>query len=62
MTARTAVRVPEAPADVDDLPMAREDQIGSAGEVANVEAIAESERVDKPAYDHLRSRVFRPNR
>jgi len=38
--------VPEATVDVDDLAVSREDDVGGAGEGADVEAVAEAEAVE----------------
>lgn len=56
--AATGVHVPEAAVDVDDFVAGGEDEVGGAGERAEVEAEAEAEGVDEAADDHFRGRVL----
>lgn len=54
---RAAVQVPEAAADVDDLAVPRQDQIGGAGQIARVKTVSVSKAVDEPSHGHFRRRV-----
>lgn len=57
----TPVPVPETPMHKNNLSTPRKDQIRAARQVAIVEAIAVSERVEDGANDHLRRGVFAAN-
>ena len=53
--------VPVAPADVDDLPMPRQNQVRVARQVTAMQAKSISEPMNDPSDDQLRRRVLRAN-
>ena len=59
--ATALVSVPETAVDEDRLPPGRETDVGGAGKVPAMQAVAESESVKQPPNDHLRLGVLRPD-
>ena len=56
------VHVPETAVDVDDFPQSRENEIGCAGERADVQTVTVSQGMDQPPDHQFRSCVLRLDR
>ena len=53
--------MPETAVYEDEFSASRENKIGAAGQVANVEAVTEAQRMGEWADDHFRLRILAPN-
>lgn len=56
-----SMTMPEASVNEDHLAKARKDEVRRAGQIARVQAVPVSARVDEPANGHLRARVEFPD-
>lgn len=56
-----SVPVPEAPTDEDHGPVLRQDEVGGAGKLPDVQAVAEAASEQASSHRELRPRVLRPD-